>query len=208
MPLPVLASMWAIAVAVPVLAFARTSGGHLNPGVTISLALGERFPSYEVAPYVGAQFAGAGVGSLAVLVLLGNRAELGATVPAPGNLWVPFLGEVLFTFLLLASVFYLVTRPRAPTLPELLLPALVVGVSTYVIGPLSGSSLNLARTVAPALLSGAYTDLWLYLIAVPAGGTLTAVIYRAGFARARTGPRRGRPIGPSRPGTEPYEVNT
>ena len=77
------------------------------------------------------------------------------------------MGEFAFSALLVAVVFHLADRGEGPGSWRLFLPGIVVGLSTFFIGPVSGSSLNPARTVAPAVLSGGYTDIWVYLIAIP-----------------------------------------
>jgi glycerol uptake facilitator-like aquaporin len=189
----VLAVAWFLAVAVPVVALAAVSGAHLNPAVTLALLIRGRFPRGEILPYVAAQVAGAFLGSLLVLGTLGGGAHLGATLPRGGDVWLVFPLEAAFTAALVLSVLYL-TRPNPrDRWIELLLPAAVVGVATFVIGPWTGSSLNPARSLAPALLSGDLLDLWAYLLAVPAGAILAAALARtldrrdgAGLAAART----------------------
>ncbi len=173
----VLAIAWFAAVAVPVEAFAYVSGSHVNPAVTLTLAGSGRFPKEETLPYLGAQFGGGFVGSLIVRAVLGSGAHLGATLPGPeGPVWVVPL-EFGFTSLLLLTVFYLVDRKPRPGRITLLLPAAVVGLSTYLIGPWTGSSLNPARSLAPALLSGDLAWYWLYL-----GATLLSAGAMAGLA--------------------------
>lgn len=164
-----LAAAWFTAVAVPILLFARISGAHLNPVVTLALWLGRRFPAKDVPAYLGAQLIGAFAGSIAVLLSLGSGAHLGATIPSTGNLLLVFVMETSFTCLLVLSVLWLTSDGKVPRSWELMAPPLVVGLSTYFIGPWTGSSLNPARTLAPALLSGDLTALWIYLVAVPAG---------------------------------------
>lgn len=181
-----LAVAWFLAVAIPIQLFAPVSGAHLNPAVTVGLVASRKFPKHELAPFVAAQLGGAFLGSLLVLALLGGGSHLGATLPgAEGPGWV-FPLEFAFTFLLILSVLYLAELSRPPSRAELLLPAVVVGVSTLLIGPLTGSSLNPARSVAPAVLSGAYDWLWIYL-----GATLLAAAVAAlasALARERTPP--------------------
>ncbi len=166
----VLALAWFAAVALPIQAFAYVSGAHLNPAITAGLVAARRFPAAEAPLYMGAQIAGAFSGSFSVRELLGSGARLGATLPGPrGPLWV-FPLEFAFTFLLMASVLYLTGAGGRPRRSLLLLPAAVVGLSTLVIGPWTGSSLNPARSIAPAVLSSDPSWLWLYLVATFAGG--------------------------------------
>ncbi len=173
-----LAVAWFLAVLVPIALFVRISGAHLNPVVTLALAASGRIAWKEVPVYVVAQVAGALVASTFVLLTLGDFAHLGATVPAQGNVDRAFLGEMVFTAALIIAVFVLSDRGEGPGRWRLLLPPTVVALSTYLIGPWSGSSLNPARTIAPAILSATYTDLWVYLTAVPLGALVVAALWR------------------------------
>lgn len=173
-----LAVAWFVAVLVPVVLFVRISGAHLNPAVTLALASSGRLAWTEAPGYWAAQFAGGFLASGVVLGTLGTGSHLGATVPANGDVARAFLAEAAFTALLIASVFALADRGEGRVRWRLLLPPASVGLSTYLIGPWSGSSLNPARTIAPAVLSGTYTDLWTYLVAVPLAALVVATVWR------------------------------
>ncbi len=177
-PLWGLAIAWFLAVLTPILLFIRTSGAHLNPVVTLALAVSGRIDWEEAPWYVLGQFAGAFLGSACVLAVFGAVAHLGATVPTHGNLPRAFLAELAFTAGLVASVFVLSDRGEGRWRWRLVLPPTVVALATYLIGPWTGSSLNPARTIAPAILSGTYSDLWVYLTAVPLGALLVASFWR------------------------------
>ncbi len=172
----VLAVSWFLAVLLPVVAFARVSGAHLNPAVTLMLVGSRRFPVREAPPYIAAQFAGAFVGAGVVLLSLGGAAHVGATLPRGDNLPRTFVDELGFTVALLLSVVYLSWPQKVVKAWEWFLPAIVVGVSTYLIGPWTGSSLNPARTFAPAVLSGDYLGIWVYFSAA-----LVAAAFGAAF---------------------------
>jgi aquaporin NIP len=172
-----LAVAWFSAVLVPIVLFIGISGAHLNPAVTLGLAASGRIGWVETPVYVLGQFAGSFVGSAAVAVSCGTAAHLGSTVPST-NLVTAFGVEGAFTAGLVAAVFLLADRGEGPFRWRLALPPLVVGVSTYVIGPLTGSSLNPARTIAPAVLSGTFSDLWVYLTAIPVAALLVAAAWR------------------------------
>jgi aquaporin NIP len=171
----IIALAWFAAVAVPVLLFASVSGAHLNPAVSFALVLRRKLPVAELPAYVLAQLGGAFAASAGVLVLLGPSAHLGATVPRDGAIWLIFPLEAAFTAALVLSVLYLVSLPGVPSPLELLLPAGVVGASTFLIGPWTGSSLNPARSIAPAVLSGEYLGLWAYLLILPVAALLTVL---------------------------------
>jgi glycerol uptake facilitator-like aquaporin len=152
-PLWQMALVWVGAVLVPVVLVVRVSGAHLNPAVTLALAVSGRIAWRELPPYVVSQCAGA-------------------------NLPLVFAGEWGFTALLIATVFVLSDRGEGSGRWRLLLPPLAVGSSTFVIGPISGSSLNPARSLAPAVLSGTYTDLWVYLVATVAAAIVVALLWK------------------------------
>ena len=173
-----MAAAWFLAVLIPILLFVERSGAHLNPVVTLALAASGRIAWREVPAYWLGQFAGAFVASGVVLVTLGGAAHLGATTPTGGNIVRAFPSELAFTALLVAAVFVLADRGEGRFRWRLLLPPAAVGLSTYVIGPWTGSSLNPARTIAPAVVSGTYLDLWVYLTAVPLGALIVAAVWR------------------------------
>lgn len=168
---------WFAAVLVPILLFLRSSGAHLNPAVTLALAVSGRTPWRDATGYWTAQFGGAFLASFVVLGALGGGSHLGATLPASGDVLRALVAEAAFTALLVAAVFVLADGGGPGARWKLLLPPGVVGVSTYVIGPWTGSSLNPARTIAPAVLSGTYTDLWVYLVSVPLAALAVAAAW-------------------------------
>ena len=190
-----LALAWFFAVLVPIVLFVGVSGAHLNPAVTLGLAASGRIGWSEVPEYVFGQVVGAFVGSAFVAVAFGTEAHLGSTLPSTNVLTV-FGGEAAFTAALVAAVFVLADHGEGRFRCRLALPPLVVGVSTYVIGPLTGSSLNPARTIAPALLSGSFAGLWVYLVSVPVGALLIGLAWQP-----RSVDRRDR--GPGRLEVEP-----
>ncbi|MGP8074020.1 MAG: MIP/aquaporin family protein [Thermoplasmata archaeon] len=173
-----MALAWFLAVLIPILLFIQVSGAHLNPVVTLALAASGRIDWREVPPYFLGQFSGALLASGVILAALGNVAHLGATMPTGGDALRAFPLEVVFTAALVVAVFVLADLGEGPRRWRVLLPPAAVGLSTYLIGPWTGSSLNPARTLAPALLSGTYTDLWVYLTAVPLGALIVAALWR------------------------------
>jgi glycerol uptake facilitator-like aquaporin len=174
----VMASAWFLAVLIPIVLFIQLSGAHLNPIVTLGLAVSGRIAWREVPPYLLGQFSGAFLASGLLLATFGNIAHLGATLPTGGNVARAFPLELASTAALVASVFVLADLGEGRNRWRILLPPAVVGLSTYLIGPWTGSSLNPARTLAPAILSGTYTDLWVYFTAVPLGSMLVALLWR------------------------------
>jgi len=177
-PQGLMAAAWFLAVLVPIVLFIGVSGAHLNPAVTLALASSGRIAWREAPPYWLSQCAGAFLASFSVLFLLGGGSHLGATLPANGDVLRAFVSEAAFTALLVATVFVLADKGEGRGRWRILLPPAAVGLSTYIIGPWTGSSLNPARTLAPAVLSATYGDLWVYLVAVPLAAAVVAVLWR------------------------------
>lgn len=173
-----MAVAWFLAVLLPIVLFISISGAHLNPAVTLALVCSGRIAWKEAPGYWVSQFAGAFLASSVVVVTLGGGSHLGATLPANGDVLRAFPAEAAFTALLVITVFALADWGQGRARWRILLPPGAVGVSTYIIGPWTGSSLNPARTLAPAVLSGTYTDLWVYLVAVPIAALIVATLWR------------------------------
>lgn len=189
----VLAVAWFGAVGVPIGLFVRVSGAHLNPVVTGALALSGRIARLEAPAYWVGQLAGAFLGTFSVAVLVGRAVHIGATLPANGDLVRTFLSELAFTALLVVSVFVLADGGEGRRRWRLLLPGAVVALATLAIGPWTGSSLNPARSIAPAVVSGAYNGLWVYLVATALAGVIVAVAWKPrAVDRLDRGPGRPR----------------
>lgn len=192
--LGMIAIAFALAVAVAIYAFGTTSGAHINPAVTVSLAAVRRFPWNEVPAYVGAQLAGVSIGGLLIWAIFGGDAPdlgLGQTTIADGtNYLQAIVAEAIGTFLLVTAIMALAVDKRAPGGWAGLMIGLAVAAAILLIGPLTGASLNPARTFGPLLvgtIGGGDTewgDLPAYLIGPLAGGVLAAAAYDA-IARPR-----------------------
>jgi MIP family channel proteins len=163
-------------------ALGHTSGGHVNPAVTLGQAAIGKFPWRDVPFYVGAQVAGAILAALAVWVCFGDAARddanLAATALADGV--SPLRGvliEALVTFILVFVVTSAASDPRIPSAPVASLPvgfALAAGV--FVAGPLTGGAVNPARALGPMLVSGQLDDVWVYIVGPLAGGVAGAFL--------------------------------
>ena len=186
--LGMVALAFALVVAVAIYAFGPTSGAHINPAVTIALAARSRFPVREAGPYVAAQLAGGTAGALLVVAAFGEQAVdlggTGGTALADGvSLLRGVVVEAIGTFLLVVAVFALAVDRRAPAGWAGLVIGLSVACAILVIGPLTGGSLNPARTFGPlavtALWGGAaeWGDLPAYVAGPVLGGALAAFVY-------------------------------
>jgi aquaporin NIP len=154
-------------------ALGDASGAHFNPAVTIGFWLARRLPARRVLPYLSCQFAGALLASLLLRVLFGNRAHLGATLPLGAPLQ-SFVLEAVLTFILMFVILNVSTGPKEVGVMAGIAVGGVIALEALFAGPICGASMNPARSLAPALVSGHLPHLWLYLIA-PTVGAATAV---------------------------------
>jgi MIP family channel proteins len=166
-----------LVVMVMIAATGHLSGAHFNPAVTIAFAVTRHFPWREVPVYIGGQIAGAVGGSATLFVLFGSVANLGATVPS-GSPMQSLLLETLLT----ASLMFVITAVATDTRAVGELAALAIGFTVAVDamwgGPISGASMNPARSLGPALFSGAWDAHWLYWVGPIVGAILGALIYQ------------------------------
>jgi aquaporin NIP len=149
------------------------SGAHLNPAVTLGFVVARRFsPRWGVA-YVLAQCAGAVLASGCLRLLFLEHATLGATLPA-GPAAQSFVLEVLLTFFLMFVILSVSTGAKEKGVTAGIAVGAVVALEALFAGPICGASMNPARSLGPALVSGRLDSLWIYLVA-PAAGALLAV---------------------------------
>lgn len=153
------------------------SGAHLNPAVTFGFWLARRLPGAEVVPYVAGQLCGAFAASLLVRALFGAHQTLGATLPA-GGAWQSFLLEIVLTLFLMFTILNVSTGAKEKGTTAGLAIGAVIGLAALFAGPISGASMNPARSLAPALVSGQLRDLWVYLAAPPIGAALAVLACR------------------------------
>ncbi|HZC79276.1 MAG TPA: aquaporin, partial [Ktedonobacterales bacterium] len=126
-----------------------------------------------------AQLAGATAAALSLRLVLGNVAHLGATEPAgSGGAWQSFALEALLTFFLMFVIMAVATDTRAVGQAAALAIGATVGLEALFAGPISGASMNPARSLGPALVSGSWTALWVYLSAPLLGAAAAALVYR------------------------------
>jgi len=158
-----------------ILFMGAVSGAHLNPVVSIAFALRRDFPARRVVGYIVAQLIGAALACLFLLAVFGNVEHLGATLPGHGyEDWQALLMEIVLTAGLVSVI--LGTASGAQNVGTL--GALGVGAYIALAGlwsaPVSGTSMNPARSFGPALVSGDWTAYWVY-VAGPLAGALLAV---------------------------------
>ncbi|MBA2276558.1 MAG: MIP family channel protein [Chloroflexia bacterium] len=186
---------FAFAVMVMVYAIGHISGCHINPAVTLGLAATGRFSPRMVPFYWGAQLIGAFVASLLVLAIHGDIADLGTNQPAGSDLQSFWL-EIILTFLLVFVICGVATDDRAPVAATGLAIGGTLLLDALFGGPISGASMNPARSLAPAVVSGTWGSLWVYLTAPFIGGVLGAAAYAAirGAPDTATSTREGESV--------------
>jgi aquaporin NIP len=154
------------------------SGAHFNPAVTIAFTAGRHFPAREAFVYVAAQVAGAILGALLLLALWPDKpADLGAVTPTVG-VGAAFSYELVLTALLMFVITAVATDTRAVGTAAAIAVGGAVALGVMVGGPVTGGSMNPARSLGPALASGTWTDLWVYLTAPVLGATIGVLAYR------------------------------
>lgn len=165
------------AVALMIIVFGRISGAHMNPAVTVALAFGDKFPWKNVLPYVIMQVAGGVLASVVLCLSFPENEYLGTTLPS-GSVMESFWLEFGLTFILMLGVIYVGTIKRYAWLLAALIVGGIVGLEAYFAGPICGASMNPARSLAPALVSGHLEHLWLYLVATTLGALTIVGIVR------------------------------
>ena len=149
------------------------SGAHMNPAVTLGFFVAKRLPWREVLPYLASQSAGALSASFVLRILFPADITLGATLPA-GSIAQSFVLEVILTLLLMFVILNVSTGAQEKGITAGIAVGAVIGLEALFAGPICGASMNPARSLAPALVSGHLQSVWIYL-AAPVIGALAAV---------------------------------
>jgi aquaporin NIP len=161
-----------------VYATGHLSGAHLNPAVTLAFALTRHFPRREALAYVSAQLLGAiAAAALLLAVWPSAPADLGTTLPSVGT-GSALVYEAALTAFLMFVIMAVATDTRAVGAGAAIAIGGTVGLDALFGGPITGASMNPARSIGPALVSGELHDLWIYVAAPIAGAALGAIAYQ------------------------------
>lgn len=181
-----IALAFAFVVIAMVYALGHLSGAHINPAVTLAFWSVRRFPSRDVLPYIGAQCSGALAASLVLRLALGPVGEMGATLP---RIAVPsvFIIEWLLSFALMFVIMAVATDDRVADGFAALAVGLTVGFCALMGGPVTGASMNPARSFGPALAGSLWQAHWIYWLAPITGMIAAARVYE--FLRPARAPR-------------------
>jgi len=169
-----IALTWGFLVTALVGTLGAISGCHINPAVTVALTAAGRHPAREVAPYVAAQCIGATTGSLVLLATLGNVSSMGATIPTV-SVGTALAIEFWLSFVLMATVLGASADERWGGGGAAIAIGMAVALDVLMGGPLTGASMNPARSLGPALVGGRWDSHWVYW-AAPIGGMLAAAL--------------------------------
>lgn len=172
-----------LVIMVMIYAVGHVSGAHFNPAVSLAFAVTRHFPWPRVALYWLAQLVGALLAAALLRASLGNLAHVGATLPA-GSDGQSFVWEIVLTAFLMFVIMAVATDTRAVGEAAAIAVGGTVGLDAMFGGPISGASMNPARSAGPAILSGDLRALWIYLVAPVVGAMAGAVAYQ--FVRGST----------------------
>ena len=168
------------------------SGAHLNPAVTLGFFAARRFPGRWVLPYVGSQCLGAVVASGVLRAMFPSDATLGATVPSGGAAIQSFVMEFILTMLLMFVILSVSTGSNEKGVLAGVAVGSVIALAALFAGPVSGASMNPARSLAPALVAWRLEQLWVYLTAPVLGAVAGVVAHRLVYGvEASVRPEKG-----------------
>jgi aquaporin Z len=174
---PGIALTFGLVVLALIYALGDVSGAHINPAVTLGFALAGRFSPGRLLLYWVCQCAGAIAASLLLRLLFPSNPRLGATLPA-GSDWQSFVLEVVLTLFLMVVILAVSTGAKEKGITAGIAVGAVIGLEAMFAGPICGASMNPARSLAPAIVSGYLEHLWIYLSAPFLGVALAVPLDR------------------------------
>ena len=158
-------------------ALGNVSGAHLNPAVSIAFAVAKKFDRKLLAGYILSQFTGAILASLTLRLLFPANALLGATMPLNNDMQA-FVMEFILTFILMLVITSVATGSKEQGMFAGLAIGGVVALEAMFAGAICGASMNPARSLAPALISGHLEHIWVYLVATPLGAVTAIPVWK------------------------------
>lgn len=171
-----------IALLIVAAALGHISGAHVNPAVTLGLAVGKQFPWRYVPMYIGAQVIGACLAALATWVTFGDqarsKAHLAATYPVAGvGDGRALIVEILVTFVLVLVVTAVATDERVSAATTSIAAGFALAAGVFIAGPVTGGAVNPARALGPMIVAGKLTSFWLYIVGPLIGAAIAALVY-------------------------------
>lgn len=153
-------------------ALGNISGAHMNPAVTIAFTIAKRFQLKQMLPYIVSQLIGALIASVTLHYLFPQNETLGATLPS-GTEMQSFILEFILTFFLMLVIINVATGSKEQGMFAGLAIGFTVLLEAMFAGPVCGASMNPARSMAPAIISGHVENLWIYIVAPVLGASLS-----------------------------------
>ena len=166
---------WSFGLVVMTMVYAigDISGAHINPAVTIAFAVAKRLEKEQILPYVSFQIVGAILASATLFYMFPDAKTMGETLPRDNNLMQSFILEVILSFILMFVILNVSTGAKEKGITAALAIGGVVAFTAIFAGPISGASMNPARSIGPAIFSGNLLHLWIYIVATILGAILS-----------------------------------
>ncbi len=172
-----IAATFGLIVLAMIYTYGEVSGAHFNPAVTIAFSIANLFPKKEILPYIISQILGAFIASAVLKFLFPENINLGSTLPL-GSSMQSFILEVILTFILMTVILNVSQGSREVGVIAGIAIGGTVLLEAMFAGPISGASMNPARSLSPAILSGNTGSLWIYILAPITGATIAAFLWR------------------------------
>lgn len=172
-----IALTFGLVVMAMIYALGEVSGAHLNPAVTLGFSLAGRLSWSEVPRYLAAQLTGAAVASVMFRLLFPQHATLGATIPS-GSVMQSLVFETILTALLMLVILCVAHGAKETGIMAGIAIGATVGLEAMFAGPISGASMNPARSLAPAFVSGNVWEVWIYVAGPLIGAAIAVPIHR------------------------------
>jgi len=170
-----IALTFGLVIMVSVFTFGHISGGHFNPAVTVGFLIKKEMSFKDASYYIATQIIAAITASLTIFLLFGNVASLGITMPS-GSLLQSFILELIMTFFLMFVILTVTSDKKSKAFAGLAIGGTITLEALFG-GPISGASMNPARSIGPAIISGNFNHLWLYIVATILGAILASLLY-------------------------------
>lgn len=171
-----IAITFGLIVTVMIYTFGSVSGAHINPAVSIAFSITDRFNKSDLIPYIIAQLIGAFLASGTLKLLFQEHTNLGSTLPF-GDIQQSFILEIILTYFLMLVILFVSQNKEISNFTGIAVGATVLLEALFA-GPITGASMNPARSIAPAIMSGNISTLWAYILAPIIGALLASMTWR------------------------------
>lgn len=171
-----IAVTFGLIVTVMIYSFGSISGAHINPAVSIAFSITDRFNKKDLIPYIIAQLIGAFLASIMLQFLFQEHQSLGLTTPS-GDWQQTFILEIILTYFLMVVIIFVSQNDEISQFTGIAVGATVLLEALFA-GAITGASMNPARSIAPAIVSGNIAGLWIYIIAPIFGALLASLTWK------------------------------